>query len=363
VRTVRVELGSRSYDIRIGEGGLDALDDLLPLAGLGDVGAFAIVADRACAAVTERVAVALARSGARIHRIELDVSEASKSTAVLDELYGAFIDVGLNRSSAVVAIGGGVIGDLAGYAAATFVRGIRWIGIPTTLLAAVDSAIGGKVAINHARGKNLIGAFHQPALVTIDATSFATLPDREFISGYGEMLKYGVAMDPRLYADLIATDPRAVTSEQIERCVARKAVVVSADERDVTGVREVLNFGHTIGHAIEAVTGYGYYRHGEAVILGMRAALRLSVQRGHLVQNACDAIDSQLAAVPVPALPQLDVADIVAAAQRDKKRSARDTTRFVLLRSLGESVSDEDVTQADMTAAFRSLEQACALPL
>ncbi|GAC1409200.1 MAG: 3-dehydroquinate synthase [Candidatus Velthaea sp.] len=359
---MRIELGSRSYDVLIGPDTIDSLERSTTLAGLADANAYALVADRACSATTDRVAAALARTGTPLHRIELDVTEASKSGVVLDELYGRFIDARLNRRSVIVAVGGGVIGDLAGYAAATFVRGVRWVGVPTTLLAAVDSAIGGKVAINHARGKNLIGAIHQPSLVVIDPGTFATLPPREFVSGYGEMLKYGLAMDRRLWDDLIALAPDAVGVAQIERCVARKAAVVAMDERDESGVREVLNFGHTIAHAIEAVTGYGYYRHGEAVVLGMRAALRLSVMRGHCAAVVAEGIDAQLHGVPLPPLPALDADAILAAVHRDKKRAANGNTRFVLLSGLGETLPDDGVTDADIRTAVTMLETACASP-
>ncbi|GAC1414513.1 MAG: 3-dehydroquinate synthase [Candidatus Velthaea sp.] len=359
---MRIELGSRSYDVIIGAGVTDSLDRTATLAGLADANAYALVADRACSATTDRITAALGRTGTPVHRIELDVSEASKSSTVLDELYGRFIDARLNRRSVIVAIGGGVIGDLAGYAAATFVRGVRWVGVPTTLLAAVDSAVGGKVAINHARGKNLIGAIHQPALVIIDPAAFETLPAREFISGYGEMLKYGLAMDRRLWKDLIALAPGAVGAAQIERCIALKAGVVSADERDESGVREVLNFGHTVAHAIESVTGYGYYRHGEAVVLGMRAALRLSVIRGHCDPAFAEEIDAQLQSVPLPPLPPLDGDAILAAVHRDKKRAANGNTRFVLLRALGETLGDDGVTDAEIRRAVAQLETACASP-
>jgi 3-dehydroquinate synthase len=280
--------------------------------------------------------------------------------AVLDELYGRFIDAKLDRSGVIVAVGGGVIGDLAGYAAATYSRGVRWIGIPTTLLAAVDSSVGGKTAINHARGKNLIGAIHQPSLVVVDRSVFATLPRRELVSGYGEMIKYGLALDRALWNDLLAVDPAAVTDAQIERCVALKAAIVSADERDETGVRETLNFGHTIGHAIEAATSYAYYRHGEAVVLGMRAAVALSAARRHCSDALASSVDGALAAVAVPPLPALDTATIVDAVARDKKRAAGGATRFVLLRDIGETVADAGVERAAIAAAYRFVESASA---
>jgi 3-dehydroquinate synthase len=358
MRTVRFDLGVRAYYVHIGPQAIDALDTLAGAAGLADAGAFVLVADRAAGPGIERVAGALRRLGKPVHEIPLDVAETSKSLGVLDELYGRFIDAKLDRSAVVVALGGGVIGDLAGYAAATYVRGVRWIGVPSTLLAAVDSSVGGKTGINHARGKNLIGAIHQPSLVVVDPSLFATLPRRERISGYGEMIKYGLALDAVLWSDLLAVDPDAVTDAHIERCIALKAAIVSADERDETGIRETLNFGHTIGHAIEAATSFTYYRHGEAVVLGMRAAVALSAARRHCSAALAASIDEQLAAVAVPPLPALDPSVIVDAVARDKKRSAGGATRFVLLRAIGETVPDAGVDREAIRTAFAFLETA-----
>jgi 3-dehydroquinate synthase len=343
MRTVRFALGSRAYGVHIGAGTIDAAAALAQQAGLDDAGAYAVVADRAAGTAFERTAHALRATGKPVHEIVLDVNESSKSMAGLDALYGRFIDAMFDRSGVVVAVGGGVIGDLAGYAAATFLRGVRYIGIPTTLLAAVDSSVGGKTAINHARGKNLIGAIHQPSLVIVDRTAFASLPRREFVSGYGEMIKYGLALDARLWDELMAVDPHAVSDAQIERCIALKAGIVAADERDERGIRETLNFGHTIGHALEAATDYAYYRHGEAVVVGMRAAVHLSAARAHCSAQLAAAVDAQLAGVPVPALPPLDADAIVAAVGRDKKRAGGGATRFVLLRAIGETVPDGGV--------------------
>jgi 3-dehydroquinate synthase len=360
VKTVRFALGPRAYDVHIGGATIDTLDALAERSGLADAGSFALVGDRAAGAAFGRVAAALRRLGKPVHEIALDVAETNKSMAGLDDLYGRFIDAGLDRSSVIVALGGGVIGDLAGYAAATYARGVRWIGVPTTLLAAVDSSIGGKTAINHTRGKNLIGAIHQPSLVVVDRSVFATLPRRELISGYGEMIKYGLALDAELWNDLLAVDPGAITDTHIERCIALKAAIVGADERDESGVRETLNFGHTIGHAIEAVTSYTYYRHGEAVVLGMRAAVALSTARRHCSADLAAAIDARLAAIPVPELPPLDPGAIVEAVARDKKRAAGGATRFVLLRAVGDTVADSGVDPGAVRRAVAFLTTAYA---
>jgi 3-dehydroquinate synthase len=360
MRTVRVELGSRSYDVRIGSDIIAQFDEAIPLAGLGDATSFTVIGDRATGGTISTVANALARAHGTVHTIALDVSEKSKSPDVLDSLYGELISHGVDRRGVIVAVGGGVIGDLAGYLAATYLRGVRWIGVPTTLLAAVDSSIGGKTGINHALGKNLIGAIHQPSLVVIDRLTFTSLPGRELVSGYGEMLKYGLALDRRLWEDLVSIRPDEIGDSQIERCVARKATIVAGDESDRLGQREILNFGHTIGHALEAVTGYAYFRHGEAVVLGMRAALTLSVARGHCSAQVAAKADAHLAAVPVPALPKLDHAEVLAAVMRDKKKSAPGRIRFVLLHDIGETVSDDGVDAAAIGSALDMLEASCA---
>ena len=360
MKTVRFALGSRGYDVQIGAGTVDDAAVLAAQAGLDDAGAYAVVGDRAASAAFERTVRALRATGKPVHEIGLDVSESSKSMAGLDALYGRFIDAKLDRSGVVVAVGGGVVGDLAGYAAATFVRGVRYVNIPTTLLAAVDSSVGGKTAINHARGKNLIGAIHQPSLVIVDRSTFASLPPREFVSGYGEMIKYGLALDARLWNDLLAVEPSAVGDAQIERCIALKAAIVAADERDDKGIRETLNFGHTIAHALEAATDYGYYRHGEAVVVGMRAAVHLSAMRAHCSEALAAAVDAELAAVPVPALPRIDADVIVAAVGRDKKRAGGGATRFVLLRAIGATVNDAGVDVRAVRETLAFLEAACA---
>ncbi len=360
MRTVRFALGVRGYDVHIGAGILDVADGLVAAANLGAAGSFVLVADRAAGAAGERLATALRRTGKPVHEVSLDVAESSKSMAGLDALYGRFIDAKLDRSGIVVALGGGVVGDLAGFAAATYLRGVRWIGVPTTLLAAVDSSVGGKTGINHARGKNLIGAIHQPALVLIDPTVFATLPRRELISGYGEMIKYGLALDAALWEELTAIDAAAITDAHIERCIALKAGIVAADERDETGLREQLNFGHTFGHAIEAVTEYAYYRHGEAVVLGMRAAVWLSAARGHCAPELATLLDGRLATVTLPPLPPLDSGAVLAAVGHDKKKAAGGATRFVLLRQVGETIGDAGVDAPTMSAALAFLETACA---
>jgi 3-dehydroquinate synthase len=354
---IRVELGPRSYAACVEDGAVAALDEHLRAAGAGDCSAVALVADAAIAPVVRVAEHALARLGVPVHPIVLDVSEASKSPQQLAALYERFGAAGLDRASVVVALGGGVIGDLAGYAAATYLRGIRWLPVPTTLLAAVDAAIGGKTGINLPRGKNLIGAFHQPIRVLVDPATFATLSKRERVSGFGEMLKYGLAFDAPLWERLIASGPDGVQPAEIARCIEHKAAVVAADERETLGRRDILNFGHTVGHAIETVTDYASYRHGEAVVLGMRAAVRLSALRGHLAADVAETVDAQLARVPLPAPAPFDLEAIVAATRADKKRRGG-ATRFVLLTAIGATVLDAGVDDATLLRAIDFLQHA-----
>jgi 3-dehydroquinate synthase len=353
--SLSVDLGARAYGVHVGDGLLPDIDGLFARAGCADASAFALVADRAVTPALRTAAQAIARLGVPVHEVLLDVEERLKSPAGLDKLYEQFFDARLDRRSVVVAIGGGVIGDLTGYAAATFLRGVRWVGVPTTLLAAVDSSIGGKTGINHPRGKNLIGAIYQPSLVVVDPELFATLPARERVSGFGEMLKYGLALDPALWTSLIASGPDAVSTAAIARSIELKAQIVARDERDADGIREVLNFGHTVGHAIETVTDYARYRHGEAVVLGMRAALRLSVARGHFSATDMAGVDAILAAIALPQAAPFDLDAIAAATLYDKKRGANGRTRFVLLRALGDTVLDDGVDAATLREAIAFL--------
>jgi 3-dehydroquinate synthase len=231
----------------------------------------------------------LTASGARsIRRVEIGDGERFKTIETVETIYDAALEAGIDRSSLVVALGGGVVGDVAGFAAATLLRGLRLVMVPTTLLAQVDSSVGGKTGVNRPRGKNLVGMFHQPALVVADPETFATLPEREYRAGLAEVVKYGVILDADLF-ETIERQVGQVTARQsqtmtdvVARCVRIKADVVERDETE-SGLRRILNFGHTIGHALEQATDYRRYLHGEAVAIGMVAAARLSARLG-----ACD---------------------------------------------------------------------------
>ncbi|HEX3467684.1 MAG TPA: bifunctional shikimate kinase/3-dehydroquinate synthase [Candidatus Elarobacter sp.] len=345
------------YDVAIGATVLDDLPgDVRPESG----GRALVVADDAVAPVARRVARAFEAHGVDASLALVPGDESLKSLDRIGALYATFSAERIDRRGLVVGVGGGTIADAVGFAAATYQRGVPYAGVPTTLLAAVDAAIGGKTAINLPAGKNLAGTVTQPAFVAIAPFALRTLPRRDVVSGYGEMLKYGLALDAELYAALRAgeaalLDDPATALDAIARCVELKAELVARDEEDRTGVRAILNFGHTFGHAIEKVAGYGTLRHGEAVIVGMRAALALSVRHGSLDHAACAVADAHLAALPVPARWQeLDATAIVAATQGDKKRHAGGT-QFVLLDRIGAARLDDAVRTEDVRAALAEI--------
>jgi 3-dehydroquinate synthase len=241
-----------------------------------------------------------------------------------------------------VALGGGVIGDMAGFAAATVLRGIPVVQVPTTLLAQVDAAIGGKTGIDHARGKNLIGAFHQPRLVLADVDTLATLSRRELVAGLAEVVKYGTIGDPALFDEIERRLPellalnRPVLVSVVAACARQKAQVVSADEREETGLRAVLNFGHTVGHAVETVTGYRQYLHGEAVAIGMIAAARISQQRGYCDKAVADRLEALLRSIGLPvALPAGVAHRELGRVMASDKKSTGGRIRFIALEAIG----------------------------
>jgi 3-dehydroquinate synthase len=266
-------------------------------------------------------------------RFVLPPGEGSKTLATVERLLGAMIDSGIGRADHVVAVGGGVTGDVAGLAAALLKRGCNWIAVPTSLLAQADSAVGGKTGVDAPQGKNLIGAFHAPSLVLIDPDALSTLPEAELRAGYAEVVKYGLIADPGFFAwceangaALIAGDA-AARRHAIETCVRAKAALVAGDERDTKGQRALLNFGHSFGHAIEAETGM---RHGEAVAIGMAMALRLSVERGLCPPEDADRAIAHLEAVGLPTQTDVDPERVAERMAHDKKGAA-----LVLSRGIG----------------------------
>jgi 3-dehydroquinate synthase len=345
MHTIRIELGPASHDAHVGAGILDRLGELARGAGLKP---------RACAIVTDSnveklhgacVEDALRNSGFAPVVISVPAGEASKSLTMLELLYDRITAARLDRNSAVFALGGGVVGDLAGFAAATFLRGVPQVQVPTTVVAQVDSALGGKTAINHRDAKNLIGAFYQPRLIVADVATLATLPEREFREGLAEVIKYGAIMDAPMIADLerdldaILARRADLLEQMVARSLSHKAAVVGADERE-GGLRKTLNFGHTVGHAIEASAGYGKYFHGEAVAIGMVAAARLSSKYAGLSADEASRLERLIERAGLPtAMPDgWQSENFLRALGLDKKRAAG-AIEFVLINRLGHSMT------------------------
>jgi 3-dehydroquinate synthase len=338
--TVTVELGDRSYPIVIGGGLLEEIGPRL-VALLGG-GAIAIVTNPTVGELyLERVETSLRHVGYRVTVVEIPDGEEHKNLASLALIYDRLLEARLERASPVVALGGGVIGDLAGFAAATLLRGIPFVQLPTTLLAQVDSSVGGKTGINHPAGKNLIGAFYQPRLVLIDISTLKTLPRRELLAGLVEVIKYGVILDAELFAVIETQLDRVLSLDEdllrsiVQRCCALKAMVVQRDEREAD-YRSILNYGHTLGHAVEALTGYQRYLHGEAVAIGMALAAKLSFVRGHCSEGTMQRIYQLLkrAGLPVESPPELSAQQLARTIEGDKKVSSG-KVKFVCIEELG----------------------------
>jgi 3-dehydroquinate synthase len=294
VSVLTVSLADNSYDILIGSGLLPSLGSRC--AAIGLTSSVAIITNPTVNALYgDIVRCSLAEAGCAVTIIEIPDGEIYKNAETLTHVYDTLIESGLDRKSFIVALGGGVVGDLAGFAAATYLRGIPFVQVPTTLLAQVDSSVGGKTAIDHPRGKNLIGAFYQPSLVLIDVDTLATLPEREYRAGLAEVIKYGVALDLPFFeyleqhVDAIGAMDQGCLETLIYRCCQLKANVVELDEKE-SGLRAVLNYGHTLGHAFEMLAGYSELVHGEAVALGMCLAARISAELGHCTATEIERI-------------------------------------------------------------------------
>jgi 3-dehydroquinate synthase len=342
--TLNVDLGERSYPIVIGRGLLGSFDLSTHIRG------------QDCLVVSNETVAPLyldtlrgSLTGSNVSSIALPDGEAYKTLATMQSILDELVASGANRDTAVVALGGGVVGDIAGFAAACYMRGVDFVQVPTTLLAQVDSSVGGKTGVNHPLGKNLIGAFHQPRVVLIDTDTLATLPDRELKAGIAEVIKYGAICDVEFFDwleanmdSLLQRDADAL-AHAIRRSCELKAAVVAEDEREA-GRRAILNFGHTFGHAIENCVGYGEWLHGEAVAAGMIMAGELSDIDADEVNRLRRLIER--AGLPT-APPALGAARFLEAMARDKKVEKK-ALRFVLLQQLGEAFVTSNYNEADL---------------
>jgi 3-dehydroquinate synthase len=361
VRIVKVNLGSRSYQIKIGTGLLSSLGGECAALGLGR--RCAVITDNNVARLYEKAALrSLRQAGFEPVRISFPAGEKAKSLRNVERCYAALATERLERKSAIIALGGGVVGDLAGFVAATYLRGLPFVQVPTTLLAQVDSSVGGKVGVNLRAGKNLVGAFHQPRLVLCDLDTLATLPEREYRAGLAEVIKYGIIADRAFFQRLESSMPALLRrtppllSAVIARCCQIKADVVDQDETE-SGLRAILNFGHTVGHALEAVSRYGKYLHGEAIAIGQAAAAQLSAKAAGLPPEEAERIIKVLASAGLPVSVNLNRrqrSEVMKAMQLDKKVSGGEI-KFVLARQLGKAEYGRTVpgTELEEVLEFR----------
>ena len=356
---VDVNLGSRSYRIVVASGALQSVGERLRELRLGSRAA--LVSDGAIMRLYGKTVVAsLESAGFTVTTIDVPEGEAAKTLTVAEHCWDQLLTAGLDRTSTVLALGGGAVGDVAGFAAATYMRGINFVQLPTTVLAQVDASIGGKTAIDHPLGKNMIGAFHQPRLVVVDPAVARTLPEREFRSGLAEIVKHGIVLDADYFVELerdlapLAARDLGVLERIIGGSCRLKAAVVERDEREAE-LRHVLNYGHTIGHALEAATGYTRYAHGEAVSLGIVAEARLARRLGVADDETTTRQERMLETLGLPVrAPSIDVEPIVSAMARDKK--AKDgRVPFVLAPRIGAFRIVYDVPTSDIRAVIASL--------
>ena len=360
MREVSVNLGPRSYTINIGTGLLDQLADLARSSGLA--GRLALVTDsNVLPLYGDRVRHLLSEAGFTVALYEIPAGEDSKSLDRVAELYRRFLLDELDRTSGVIALGGGVVGDVAGYVAATYMRGIPYIQVPTTLLAQVDSSVGGKVGVNLPEAKNIVGSFYQPRPVIIDPKALESLAEREFRAGLAEVVKYGVIADTDLFGivesryDAILARDHDILEEVVGTCCKIKAGVVERDETE-RGERVILNYGHTMGHAIEAAGSYDRFLHGEAVAIGMNGAARVAVELGLTDHDFVSRQARVLGSIGLPlGWSDMPVSEVFSAMKMDKKRNVG-TLRLVLPCELGRVTVREGVDEALVIRVLETLK-------
>ncbi len=358
--TVQVNLPHTRYEVVVENKSIQTL-----IQRLEDVG----LTGKKCAVITDSnvaphylatVQEALVSGGYETSTHIIAAGESSKSLSVVEEVSREMITARHDRASFVIALGGGVVGDLAGFVASIFFRGIPFVQIPTTIVSQVDSSVGGKTGVNTPEGKNLIGAFHQPKLVLIDPEMLRTLPEREYLEGYGEVIKHACIRDAAMLAQLETMDLSTVppSADMLARNIGIKARVVEEDEKETSGTRALLNFGHTIGHGIEASVPYGELLHGEAIALGMLAALHLSVTHAGLPAADAARVNRVLERFSLPTvLPDSITTEQIVAKMLTDKKFSKGQIHFVLLSGLGSAYVSADLTMADLEHAIDALRQ------
>jgi 3-dehydroquinate synthase len=351
MQTVNVELGERSYSIHIGNG--------LVASSLKEVdfkGGIALVTDTTVSRQPwfSKLLMELSGLSSKVVCLEVEAGEKAKSLSVFSHLCSRLAEERFSRSATVVAVGGGVVGDLAGYLAASYLSGIKFIQIPTTLLAAVDSSVGGKTGVNLPEGKNLVGAFYQPQRIVIDLDFLKTLPERELSAGMAEVIKYGLIRDAAFFEEVAKGRPTDL-APLIKRCVEIKAEVVAVDEREESGLRAILNFGHTLGHAIEQSVGYGKLLHGEAISIGIVAATLLSERNCGLSEGTVSRVRLALEANGLPVhYPGLSFEQLQPALLRDKKTTAYGI-QWVLMPEIGRTELCSDISEAEIRQVLQKI--------
>jgi len=355
MKTIHVQLKNNSHFISIGKNVIEETNRwILP----EEYSSTIIIADQKLKNHHHKLNKALKKMGFNPKTIWVSANEKIKDFKKLYPLYGKLLALNADRKSVIFALGGGAVGDAAGFLAATFLRGIHWVNVPTTLLAQVDSSIGGKTGVNHEKGKNLIGAFYQPKLILCETSFLSTLPKRELISGLGEVIKYGLIFDSRFFnwiaknwEKLLKLDNKKLTYA-VHHCAQLKVKVIEKDEHDLKGLREKLNFGHTFAHALESLYGYGKLRHGEAVIFGMRFATAISLQKKLLSKRQYNRINNFLGTITLPKLTLNTKFNKIIKLIRLDKKTIRGKTRFVLLTKVGTSSTGNFCTQKELSTAF-----------
>ncbi len=354
---VHVNLADRSYDVWCEYGILDKLGE--KISSLGLPSRCALITDSNVEAhYAGAVMRALESDGFLLSRHVVEAGEAAKNMSNVEQLCREMTQAGHGRKSFVVALGGGVVGDLAGFVASVFYRGIPFVQIPTTIVSQVDSSVGGKTGVNIAEGKNLVGAFHQPRLVLVDPATLSTLPGREYREGYAEVIKHAAIRDEAMFVDLESLDPlnQEPPAELLARNLAIKARVVEEDEQELNDTRALLNFGHTIGHGIEASLPYGELLHGEAISLGTRAAVYLSQKKSTLSVDEGKRVLALLDAFHLPLVLNESIqTEMIMQKLVTDKKFASGVIRFVLLRGLGDSFVSDEVTEEDLIEAIEYL--------
>jgi len=362
-QVLKLRLKGHVYPIMVGNGIVSKLGVTLKKSGYEPRdNLIFIIADKSLVEHRKQLLRTLTRSGWKIHEIPVKAGEELKNIKSITRIYNELLENKADRKSLVIALGGGTIGDVAGFVASTYMRGIDWVGIPTTLLSQVDSSVGGKTGVNLLNGKNIVGTFHQPKLVLCETNYLKTLPKREHISGLGEVIKYALTYDPKLFEylkinvnKLNALDP-VILNFIVKRSLSWKVLAVQKDEKDLKGIREVLNFGHTFGHALETITHFKKFKHGEAVLWGLRFALALSIIKKNLSEEDFMRINSLLMELKIPSMPrELDLDKMGILMKKDKK-SVKGEMRFILLKGLGRPVVGVKVSERDLKEAYAMLK-------